>query len=178
MPFPYASTRLAPALLLAAATMAVAPPALAQVDYATFEELTRDVSAYRATRLLPLAEWQAKAAESGALILDTRSAAAYRAGHIEGAVNLPFSDFTDEKLAEVVGTDRTRTILIYCNNNFSDDVAPVLSKRAPLALNIPTFINLVGSGYRNVWELDAMVSMADPAVRWTGEGAALTLSAR
>jgi hypothetical protein len=39
-------------------------------------------------------------------------------------------------------------------------------KRAPLALNIPTFINLHGYGYGNVWELAGEVSLTDPRVDW------------
>ena len=141
----------------------------AGIDYAGFAELTGDVSEIRAQRLLTLEQFNARAAEQGTLVLDTRSASAYERGHIKGAVNLPFSDFTDEKLAEVIGQDLNRTILIYCNNNFSDDVAPVMLKKAPLALNIPTFINLVGYGYGNVWELGDTVSVRD--VEWVGTGA-------
>ena len=41
---------------------------------------------------------------------------------------------------------------------------PVKSVR--LALNIPTFINLVGYGYGNVWELAEVVSIRDPRIGW------------
>lgn len=140
-----------------------------EVDYAGFQTLTGDVASIRAERLLTLEQFHAFAAEGDTLILDTRSAYAYRLGHIAGAINLPFSDFTDERIAEVIGANKDRRILIYCNNNFSDNVAPVVLKRAPLALNIPTFINLVGYGYTNVWELGDTVSLRD--VEWVGSGA-------
>ena len=100
------------------------------------------------------------------LILDARSESAFRAGHIAGAVNLPLTDFTAESLAGVVGRNRDRPILIYCNNNFSNNRAPVMLKARPLALNIQTFINLVGYGYRNVRALDAVIDFNDPQVRW------------
>lgn len=141
----------------------------AQIDYAGFETLTQDVAAIRAQRLLSVDAFNARAEQSDTLILDTRSASAFRQGHIAGAVNLPFSDFTEESLAEVIGPDKGRTILIYCNNNFSDDVAPVMLKKAPLALNIPTFINLVGYGYANVWELGDTVETKD--VAWVADEA-------
>ena len=83
-----------------------------------------------------------------------------------GAVNLPLTDFTAPRLAEVIGADTSRRILIYCNNNFAGDVDPVRTKMVRLALNISTFINLYGYGYRNVFELADTVSMEDPAVRW------------
>ena len=41
-----------------------------------------------------------------------------------------------------------------------------LTKALPLALNIQTFVNLVGYGYKNVWELADVVSMDDPATGW------------
>jgi hypothetical protein len=48
-------------------------------------------------------------------------------GHMEGAVSLPLPEFSDERLAEVVGR-ADRPILIYCNNNFRDDRPPVMLK--------------------------------------------------
>jgi hypothetical protein len=35
-----------------------------------------------------------------------------------------------------------------------------------MALNIPTFINLHGYGYRNVWELADVIGTGDPGVEW------------
>ena len=136
-------------------------PANPQIDYDGFTALAVELAPIRAERRIPLAAFLAKAKQDGAIILDTRSAAAFAAGHVEGAVNRPFSDFTDAKLAAVLGGDLERPILIYCNNNFSDGVAPVATKRAPLALNIPTFINLYGYGYTNIWELADIVRTDD-----------------
>ncbi len=99
-------------------------------------------------------------------MLDARSETAFRAGHLAGAVNLPFTDFTDVALRAVIGENPGRAIYIYCNNNFRDHRAPVALKRAPMALNIPTFINLHGYGYRNVWELADVIGSADPGVEW------------
>jgi phage shock protein E len=143
-----------------------APRINPQIDYAGFVALTGSVHALRAKRLLSLAAFKTKAAEKGAMILDARSADKFAAGHIAGAVNLPLTDFTAEALAEVIGKNRGRPILIYCNNNFSNHQAPVALKSAALALNIQTFINLVGYGYSNVWELREMVDLEDPKVGW------------
>jgi hypothetical protein len=41
-----------------------------------------------------------------------------------------------------------------------------MTKMRPLALNIQTFINLVGYGYRNVRELNDVVDFNDPRIRW------------
>ena len=73
---------------------------------------------------------------------------------------------TADSLAAVVGANPDRPILIYCNNNFSNHRNPVPLKSAPLALNIQTFINLVGYGYPNILELADVVDFNDPKVEW------------
>ncbi|MDZ3831231.1 MAG: rhodanese-like domain-containing protein [Sphingopyxis sp.] len=157
-------------LLIAFALLAVPAPALAQanpqIDYPGFAALTGDVAPHRASRLIPFDRFKAEAARPGALVLDARSKDAFAAGHIAGAVNLPLTDFTAASLAAVIGADPNRPILIYCNNNFMNDAAPVPIKLARLSLNIQTFINLVGYGYPNVWELADIVDFNDPAVGW------------
>lgn len=145
------------------------PPAVAntsaQINYTGFRNLTGEVERYRADRLVTLADFQRMAREPNTLILDARSADAYARGHIDGAVNLPFTDFTDQTLRAALRDPNVR-ILIYCNNNFSNNAQPVILKRVELALNIQTFINLYGYGYRNVYELGDVVDFNDPAVGW------------
>lgn len=155
-------------LLLAAPVLAqekLRPSTEAQIDYQGFRGLTGEVERYRADRLVTLADFQRMAAEPNTIILDARSADAYAAGHIEGAINLPFTDFTDQSLAAALRDPNVR-ILIYCNNNFSNNAQPVILKRMELALNIQTFINLYGYGYRNVYELGDVVDFNDPVVGW------------
>ena len=141
------------------------PGTAAQIDYQGFQGLTAEVNSYRADRLVSLVDFQRMAREPNTLILDARSASAYAAGHIEGAINLPFTDFTDQSLRAAIRNPNAR-ILIYCNNNFSNNAAPVILKRVELALNIQTFINLYGYGYRNVYELSDVVDFNDPVVGW------------
>lgn len=155
------------ALLVCATPPAIAatPPENPQIDYPGFRSLTIDVEAYREARLVDWSAFAVAAAEPNVLILDARSESAFKAGHIAGAVNLPFTDFTAASLARVIGP-ADRPILIYCNNNFRNDVAPVRLKSRQLALNIQTFINLVGYGYRNVRELNEVIDFNDPRIRW------------
>ena len=152
-------------------TPTLAQPRNPQIDYGGFAKLTQNTASERATRLLPFADFQAKANERGALILDARSKDAFKQGHIKGAVNLPLTDFTSESLAKVIGRHEGRAILIYCNNNFSNHRRPVPLKSAPLALNIQTFINLVGYGYANVYELNDVVDFNDAKVGWVAQPA-------
>jgi phage shock protein E len=71
--------------------------ASAQIDYRGFRGLTAQVEAYRADRLVSLADFQRMAREPNTIVLDARSADAYREGHIGGAINLPFTDFHRSK---------------------------------------------------------------------------------
>ena len=158
------------ALLVVASLQAFAqvkdrPSTASQIDYQGFRGLAAEVEPLRAARLVTLADFQRMAREPATIILDARSADAFAEGHIAGAINLPFTDFTDASLREALGDPDVR-ILIYCNNNFSSNARPVVLKRVELALNIQTFINLHGYGYRNVYELGDVVDFNDPAVRW------------
>jgi phage shock protein E len=161
------------ALILAAAQPAATPPPLLnpQINYDGYLALIEEVRPYRLGRLLSWDDFVAAAAEPDVLILDARSASQFAAGHIAGAVNVPLPEFSDELLAEVIGR-ADRPILIYCNNNFRNDRPPVMLKTGRLALNLSTFTHLYGYGYRNVRELNDVMDMDDPQVRWvTGPGA-------
>ena len=148
-----------------------------KVDFDAFDSLTREVKVYRKTRLVDLDEFNCMSKEKNTIILDTRSTEMYNRKHVKGAVHLDFSDFTQANLLKIIPTANTR-ILIYCNNNFDFDqfrfatksfVPPVFkAKEITLALNIPTFINLYGYGYKNVYELSSLVSVFDNAIAFEG----------
>jgi hypothetical protein len=153
-----------------------------KIDFPTFLKLAQEVYEYRKTRLLKLDDFLARAKNPNTIILDSRSTKMYALKHVKGAVHLDFSDYTQETLFRLI-PDRKTTILIYCNNNFLDDQQAFPSKMAvqpvnlggekinpTLALNIPTFINLYGYGYRNVYELADLVSVDDPRLQFAGSG--------
>jgi rhodanese-related sulfurtransferase len=136
-----------------------------QIDYDGYRALIAEVQPYRRARLIDWNTFAAAATERDVLILDARSAEQFAAGHIEGAVNVPLPEFSDERLAEVIGRP-DRPILIYCNNNFRNDRPPVMLKSMRLALNLSTFTHLYGYGYRNVRELNDVMDFDDPKVKW------------
>lgn len=153
-----------------------AQPAPSKVDFDAFEKLTSEVKKYRKNRLISWATFQTYSKEKKTIILDTRSKEMYDRKHIKGAINLNFSDFTQANLAKVIPSNTTR-ILIYCNNNFDDDEINFTSKmyipqkqgkKITLALNIPTFINLYGYGYKNVYELSDLISVFDIPLAFEG----------
>jgi hypothetical protein len=142
-----------------------APAINPQIDYDGYRALIEEVRPYRRARLIDWAAFIAAAAEPDALILDARSPEQFAAGHISGAINLPLPEFSDERLAEVIGR-ADRLIVIYCINNFGNDRPPVMLKSGRLALNLSTFTHLYGYGYRKVRELKDVVDMDDPKVKW------------
>ncbi len=155
-------------------------PNASYVDFDRFLELANEVRDHRASRMVSLEEFNTMANEENTVILDTRSKAMYDAKHIKGAIHLNFADFTQKNLARLISDTNTR-ILIYCNNNILDDqiyfptksispfereemmlrALPNAPKEFPLtmALNVPTYINLYGYGYKNVYELADLISI-------------------
>lgn len=153
--------------------------AKANVNYDAFENLVKEVKSHRAKRLLSLEKFIEHSNDTNVVILDTRSDSMYNAKHIAGAIHMNFSDFTQENLKRLIPNPDTK-ILIYCNNNFDkmDDFFPtkmaqpeILEREIPkitLALNIPTYINLYGYGYKNVYELHELISPFDKRVKFEG----------
>ncbi|GAB5415925.1 MAG: hypothetical protein Crog4KO_07060 [Crocinitomicaceae bacterium] len=164
-------------------------PNASYVDFDRFLELAAEVRDHRASRMVSLEEFNEMASEENTVILDTRSKVMYDAKHIKGAIHLNFSDFTQNTLARLIPDTNTR-ILIYCNNNILNDqmyfptksISPVEReemmlralpngpKEFPLtmALNVPTYINLYGYGYKNVYELADLISIFYPSMQLEG----------
>jgi hypothetical protein len=150
-------------------------PTPSLVDYEAFVKLVNEVEPHRKERMVNLVDFNTMSNQENTIILDTRSKAMYDAKHIQGAIHLNFSDFTQENLEKLIPSTDTR-ILIYCNNNFEDDqvffptksyVPPVKKENKlgiTMALNIPTYINLYGYGYKNVYELSELISVYDSRV--------------
>lgn len=156
----------------------------ALVDYDDFKNLVVNLEKRRAERLVSLDVFLEMAKGQNTVILDTRSDFRFNRKHLKGAIHLDFTDFTQENLLKLIPDTNTK-ILIYCNNNFNGDPidfaskmakpaasleTQILSNRKPvmLALNIPTHINLYGYGYKNIYELDELVNVNDPRVKFEG----------
>ena len=142
-------------------------PTKSKVDYDSFLKMSEEILEYRKERLITLDLFLEYLKDENTILLDTRSEAAYKQKHLKGATHINFSDFTEGKLAKQIASKQTR-ILIYCNNNIDGDPIHFASKMAPLALNIPTFINLYGYGYKNVYELSSLVPIMDSRLKFEG----------
>jgi len=156
----------------------------ALVSFEDFKTLVDQVEGIRKDRLIDLETFLKMSAEPNTIILDSRSTFRFERKHLKGAVHLSFTDFTQQNLDKLIPNRNTR-ILIYCNNNFDGDPVDfaskvglplvaaetqILSNRKPvmLALNIPTFINLHGYGFRNVFELNELVNVNDKRIQFVG----------
>jgi len=151
------------------------------VSFEDYETLMAEVKDHRKARLLDLNDFIEMAKQEDVIILDARSNTMYTSKHIKGAVNLNFSEFTQETLAEIIPSFDTK-ILIYCNNNFEDDKENFPTKismpkkelkgggdrEITLALNIPTYLNLYGYGYKNVYEMNEILSVRDIRIEFEG----------
>jgi len=185
------SVRFAALALLLLASVAVAgekEPPKAKVSFEDFRALVAEVEAHRQERLIDLDTFLEMSQRPGVVVLDARSKFRYDRIHVKGAAHLNFSDFTQANLARVIPSFET-TVLIYCNNNFEGNPVDFPSKVAlpvagggpsparqfaeqakPLmmALNVPTYVNLYGYGYRNVYELNELVDVDDPRIAFEG----------
>jgi hypothetical protein len=162
--------------------------AKAKVSFDDFKGLVAQVETHRASRLIDLDTFLKMSKEPDVIILDSRSAFRFERIHLKGARHLAFTDFTQANLQKVIPSFETR-ILIYCNNNFDGNETDFASKIASphpkpdnalakqiagqqkpimMALNIPTYVNLYGYGYRNVYELHELVSVKDPRIAFVG----------
>ena len=160
----------------------------AKVSFDDFKGIVAEVETHRAARLIDLNTFLKMSKEEGVIILDSRSDFRFDRIHLKGAKHLAFTDYTQDNLKKLIPDPETK-ILIYCNNNFDGNQTDFASKVAvprpksdkaaaaqfaaqakPLmmALNIPTYINLYGYGYRNVYELHELVKVNDPRIAFEG----------
>jgi rhodanese-related sulfurtransferase len=167
--------------------------AKAKVSFEDFKGLVTQVEAHRASRLIDFDTFLKMSKEPNVIILDSRSAFRFQRLHLKGATHLAFTDFTQDTLRKTIPSLDTK-ILIYCNNNFEGNqvdfaskavmIRPVMvapggnllsqspfateAKPLMMALNVPTFINLYGYGYHNIYELDELVNVTDPRAKLEG----------
>jgi phage shock protein E len=137
------------------------------IDDAGFMRDVRASQQLRVARRVSEAEFIRMAKEPGTVVLDARSERFYAMRHVAGAVNLSFTEFTQEALARVIPTRHTR-VLIYCNNNFIGAPESLATKAPAAALNLSTYASLVSYGYRNVYELGPAIDVARSKLEFAG----------
>ncbi|MEK7951156.1 rhodanese-like domain-containing protein [Luteolibacter soli] len=154
--------------VLTAGLAFAAEPPNPKIDFDRFRAISLEVAKLRETRRISEDDFLRLAAEPGTVVLDARSREKYDQLHIKGAVHLNLSDFSEVALKEVIPAKDTR-VLIYCNNNFEGEERFFVSKAAPAALNIPTFISLHSYGYTNVHELGPLLDIKTTKIPFAGK---------
>lgn len=132
------------ALLLAISSLTWAAPTLA-VDPVSFEEYKNTVSKIDwKDRTITFEQFQKDCQKPGVSVLDLRSEAEYKQGHIKGAL-LMGADIKEEKLKQLV-PDKNCKIIVYCSNTFFP------SRR--ISLNNVCLPQMIALGYANVFVLE------------------------
>jgi len=122
---------------------------------------------YRGTHRITEEEFLERSRQPDTIVLDARSREKFVMLHIDGAINLPFPDVDVDSLARVL-PDKQARILIYCNNNFAGAPAAMPRKSASASLNLSTFTTLYGYGYRNLYELEPLIDVAETRLPLVG----------
>lgn len=145
-----------------------AGPELISYHMVEADTFTRHLPAafdHRNARIVSFEAFADMRGEDNTIILDTRSAARFNRGHMQGAINLPLTEMTLLSLADTV-PDRTSTILIYSDENIGQQSGVRSLNVAALSLNMLTYVTLYQYGYFDVFELGEVVAEDTPALAW------------
>ena len=128
------------------------------IDYNAFQAGVERVGDFREKHRVTEREFVRMSRDRATVILDARSAEKYALLHVKGAKNLSLPDITEEELAKIIPSKATR-ILIYCNNNFSNEPRAFPAKNLSASLNVYTMNVLFAYGYTNVYELGPLIDI-------------------
>ena len=138
------------------------------VEADTFTRHLPAAFAHRNARIVSFEGFSDMRSKDNTIILDTRSAASYARGHIEGAINLPLTEMTLLSLADAV-PDRASAILIYSDENIGTENAARTLNVSALSLNMLTYVTLYQYGYFDVFELGEVVAADTPELAWRAD---------
>jgi phage shock protein E len=133
------------------------------IDYAAFQNGVERVGTIREKLRVTEAEFIALAKDPSTVVLDARSAGKFALLHVRGAINLSLPDMTETELAKIIPSKSTR-VLIYCNNNFTNEPNAFPSKNLAASLNVYTMNVLFAYGYTNVYELGPLVDIRKTSI--------------
>lgn len=138
------------------------------IDYGEFQKIVDTSSEERESHRLTEDEFLKMLSEPDVILLDARSESRYKLRHIVGAKNLPFTDFTEQSLANLI-PKKDLKILIYCNNNFEGSPESFAAKAPAASLNLSTFTSLKAYGYKNVYELGPLLDVKTTKISFEGK---------
>jgi rhodanese-related sulfurtransferase len=74
-------------------------------------------------KISPKAARELLANEKSAILIDVRTKEEFQQGRIAGSILLPYDQITAASAAKVIGTDRNRTVVLYCRSGNRSAVA-------------------------------------------------------
>ena len=128
------------------------------IDYGAFQSGVERVGDVREGHRVSEFEFVHMTRDPSTVILDARSAEKFALLHVRGAKNLSLPDITEQELAKIIPSKSTR-ILIYCNNNFTNEPGAFPAKNLAASLNVYTMNVLFAYGYTNVYELGPLIDI-------------------
>ncbi len=137
------------------------------IDYQEFQKVVITFGMERESHRLTEPQFLKAMTDEKVVLLDARSASKYDLRHIQGAVSLPFTEFTADTLAKIIPTQGSK-ILIYCNNNFTGSPVAFASKAPSASLNLSTYTSLRSYGYTNIFELGPLLNVKTTAIPFAG----------
>ncbi|WP_269541010.1 rhodanese-like domain-containing protein [Cerasicoccus fimbriatus] len=139
----------------------------AHIDAPGFVKLVNHSQADRENKRLTEAQFLTALTSGDYVLLDARSASMFNLRHIDGAVNLPLTEFTADTLAAIIPNTDTK-ILIYCNNNFLNSPSSFATKSVRASLNLHTQASLRAYGYENIYELGPLLDVNQTTLPFAG----------
>lgn len=94
---------------------------------------------YSSIMFITLGEAEGLFSEGEALFIDSRPKETFQAGHILGAVNIPFEEYKKEKALDLIFLPPEGTVVIYCEGsecNSSLELAKFLHKKGLIDIKI------------------------------------------
>ena len=137
------------------------------IDASKFQDLTSVTLQAREARRLTEEQFIKASQSSEYIIVDARSKNNFDIRHIKNAINLPFTEFTEQTLKNIIPSKDSK-VLIYCNNNFLGSPIAFASKIAPASLNLSTQVSLAAYGYKNVYELGPLLHVNETKIEFSG----------
>jgi len=128
------------------------------------------MAALREQRRVSEEQFIRMASEPGTVVFDARSDEKYRWLQVRGAKHLSLPDVTAAELQKVIPSKASR-VLIYCNNNFENELKAFPAKADRASLNIYTFNTLYSYGYTNVYELGPLIDIKKAKLEFEGTDA-------
>jgi len=94
---------------------------------------------YSSITFITLGEAEWLFSEEEVLFIDSRPKESFQAGHIMGAVNIPFEEYKKEKALDLIFLPPEGTVVVYCDGsecNSSLELAKVLHRKGLLDIRI------------------------------------------